>query len=153
MPRIDVTFTAGAIASDARRELAPRIAEAMLRWEGAPDAPFFRAIAWVHFHELEEGGAYTADGPAEESQFIVDVMVPVGALSERRRAGLIDEFTSLVRGAAGLSDEDALRVWVIVHEVPDGFWGAAGNIVRFEQLRAAADAERSRTTPPTHAAI
>src|SRR5258705_911630 len=144
MPRIDVTFTAGAIAAETRHELAPRIAEAMLRWEGAPDAPFFRAIAWVHFHELDEGGAYTADGPAEQSQLIVDVTVPTGALSERRRAGLIDELTSLVRDAAGLSQEDALRVWVIVHEVPDGFWGAAGNIVRFEQLRAAADAERAQ---------
>jgi phenylpyruvate tautomerase PptA (4-oxalocrotonate tautomerase family) len=143
MPRIDVTFTAGAIAADAQRDLAPRIAEAMLRWEGAPDAPFFREISWVHLHELSAGSAYTADGPAELSQFIVDVTVPSGALSERRRAGLIDEFTSLIRDAAGLSDEDTLRVWVIVHEVPDGFWGAAGNIVRFEQLRAAADAERT----------
>jgi phenylpyruvate tautomerase PptA (4-oxalocrotonate tautomerase family) len=144
MPRIDVTFTAGAIAADAQRELAPRIAEAMLRWEGAPDAPFFREIAWVHLHELDEGGAYTADGPAERSQFIVDVMVPAGALNERRRAGLIDEFTSLVREAAGLGDDDLLRVWVIVHEVPDGFWGAGGQIVRFEQLARAAQAEREQ---------
>lgn len=144
MPRIDVTFTAGAIAADSRDRLAPRIAEAMLRWEGAPDAPFFREIAWVHFHELDEGGAYTADGPAEQSQFIVDVTVPVGALSERRRAGLVEEFSALVSEAAGLGDEDALRVWVIVHEVPDGFWSAGGRIVRFEQLRQAAEAERAQ---------
>jgi phenylpyruvate tautomerase PptA (4-oxalocrotonate tautomerase family) len=144
MPRIDVTFTAGAIAADSRTELAPRIAEAMLRWEGAPDAPFFREIAWVHFHELDEGGAYTADGPAQDSQFIVDVMIPVGALSDRRRAGLVEELSALVSEAAGLGDADALRVWVIVHEVPDGFWGAGGQIVRFEQLRQAADAERAQ---------
>jgi phenylpyruvate tautomerase PptA (4-oxalocrotonate tautomerase family) len=149
MPRIDVTFTAGAITADARRELAPRIAEAMLRWEGAPDVPFFREIAWVHLHELDEGGAYTADGPAELSQFIVDVMIPVGALNERRRAGLIDEFTSLIRDAAGLADDDLLRVWVIVHEVPDGYWGAGGQIVRFEQLARAAQAEREQAGSAT----
>jgi phenylpyruvate tautomerase PptA (4-oxalocrotonate tautomerase family) len=143
MPKIDVTFTAGAIAADAQRELAPRIAQAMLRWEGAPDAAFFRAISWVHLHELPAGGAYTADGPAELSQFVIDVTVPTGALSERRRAGLIDEFTTLVREAAALGDDDALRVWVIVHEVPDGNWGAGGQIVRFEQLRDAARAEQA----------
>ena len=149
MHRIDVTFTAGAIAADSQRELAPRIAEAMLRWEGAPDAPFFRAIAWVHFHELMQGGAYTGDGPAEDSQFIVDVMIPVGALSDRRRAGLVEELSALVSEAAGLGEEDALRVWVIVHEIPDGFWGAGGRIVRFEQLRDAADAERAEAGTAT----
>jgi phenylpyruvate tautomerase PptA (4-oxalocrotonate tautomerase family) len=35
-------------------------------------------------------------------------------------------------------------VWVLIHEVPEGNWGAAGQIVRFEQLRAAAKAEREK---------
>jgi hypothetical protein len=34
-------------------------------------------------------------------------------------------------------------VWVVIGEVPDGNWGAGGNVVRFEQLRQAAAAERA----------
>ena len=33
-------------------------------------------------------------------------------------------------------------MWVLVHEVAEGSWGAAGQIVRFEQLREAARAQR-----------
>ena len=38
--------------------------------------------------------------------------------------------------------EEALRVWVLLHEVPEGPWGAGGQIIRREQLRAAATAQR-----------
>ena len=33
---------------------------------------------------------------------------------------------------------------MLIHEVPDGNWGAAGQVVRFEQLREAAKAEREQ---------
>jgi phenylpyruvate tautomerase PptA (4-oxalocrotonate tautomerase family) len=148
VPRVELTFPAGALSEDAKRELPQQLAESMLRWEGAPDTEFFRAISWVHVHELPAGAVYTADGQAELSQFVVDVTVPQGGLSDRRRAGLVEEFTKLVREAAGLSDEEAIRVWVLVHEVPEGFWGAAGQIVRFEQLREAAKAERDKAGTP-----
>jgi phenylpyruvate tautomerase PptA (4-oxalocrotonate tautomerase family) len=148
VPRVELTFPAGALSEDAKRELPQQLAESMLRWEGAPDTEFFRAISWVHVHELPAEAVYTADGQAELSQFVVDVTVPQGGLSDRRRAGLVEEFTKLVREAAGLSDEEAIRVWVLVHEVPEGFWGAAGQIVRFEQLREAAKAERDKAGTP-----
>jgi phenylpyruvate tautomerase PptA (4-oxalocrotonate tautomerase family) len=148
VPRVELTCPAGALSEDARRELPRQLAESMLRWEGAPDTPFFRSISWVHVHELPAEAVFTADGQAELSQFVVDVTVPEGGLSERRRGGLVEDFTKLVREAAGLTDEEAIRVWVLVHEVPEGFWGAAGQIVRFEQLREAAKAEREKAGTP-----
>lgn len=142
MPKLDLTFSAGALSEEAKRELPRALAAAMLRWEGAPDTGFFRSITWTHVHELPE--VFTADGPAELSQFVVDATVPAGALSERRKGGLVEEFSRLVRDAAGLTEEEGVRVWVLIHEVPEGNWGAAGQIVRFEQLRAAAKAEREK---------
>ena len=144
MPRVELTYPAGALSDDAKRELPQRLAESMLRWEGAPDTEFFRSISWVHVHELAAGAVFTADGPAELSQFVVDVSVPQGGLSDRRRAGLVEEFTKLVREAAGLSEEEGIRVWVLVHEIAEGNWGAGGQIIRFEQLREAAKAERDK---------
>jgi phenylpyruvate tautomerase PptA (4-oxalocrotonate tautomerase family) len=148
VPRVELTYTAGALSDDAKRELPTQLAQSMLRWEGAPDTEFFRAISWVHVHELPTEAVFTADGPAELSQFVIDVTVPEGGLSDRRRTGLVDEFTKLVREAAGLPEAETIRVWVLVHEIAEGRWGAAGQIVRFEQLREAAKAEREKAATP-----
>ena len=148
MPKLDLTFPAGALGDDAKRELPTQLAAALLRWEGAPDTEFFRAITWVHVHELPAEAVFTADGQAELSHFVVDVTVPQGALSDRRKGGLVEEASKLVRDAAGLAEEDGVRVWVLIHEVAEGNWGAAGQIVRFEQLRAAARAEREKAEAP-----
>jgi phenylpyruvate tautomerase PptA (4-oxalocrotonate tautomerase family) len=142
MPKIDFTFTAGSLDDEAKQTLPGQLAAALLRWEGAPDTAFFRSISWTHVHELPADAVHTADGVAEQSQFIVDVSVPQGALSDRRKAGLVEEATSLVRAAAGLGDEDAIRVWVLIHDVAEGSWGAGGQVIRFEQLKEAARAER-----------
>src|SRR5688572_13546288 len=131
MPKIDFTYTAGALSGDARRELPGQLAATLIRWEGAPDTAFFRSISWTHVHELPADAVHTADGPAGQSQFVLEVTVPQGALSDRRRAGLVEEATRLVREAAGLGDEDMVRVWVLVREIAEGSWGAAGQIVRF----------------------
>ena len=65
-----------------------------------------------------------------------------GALSKRRKQELVSEATKAVSAAAGLGEADGLRVWVLINEVPEGNWGAAGNVVEFEQLRKAAARER-----------
>src|SRR5689334_3206995 len=104
MPKIDLTFSAGALSDDAKRELPKELAAAMLRWEGAPDTEFFRSITWTHVHELPAEAVFTADGQAEQSQFAVDATVPSGALSDRRKGGLVEEFSKLIRDAAGLTE-------------------------------------------------
>jgi phenylpyruvate tautomerase PptA (4-oxalocrotonate tautomerase family) len=50
--------------------------------------------------------------------------------------------TEIVREAAGIGEQDALRVWVLMHEVAEGSWGAGGQVIRFEQLREIARGER-----------
>jgi phenylpyruvate tautomerase PptA (4-oxalocrotonate tautomerase family) len=148
MPKLDLTYPAGALDSDVKSDLATNLARALRHWEGAPDTEFFRSITWAHVHELPADDVYTADGQAELSHFVVDVTVPAGGLSERRKGGFVEEASKLVREAAGLGEEDGVRVWVLIHEVPEGNWGAAGQIVRFEQLRAAARAEREKAEQP-----
>jgi phenylpyruvate tautomerase PptA (4-oxalocrotonate tautomerase family) len=117
------------------------LATTLLKWEGAPDTPFFRAQAWTRVDEVD-GGAFSAlkdDAP----RFRLDVTVPEGALSQRRKEGLFTEATEKVLAAAGLAEAGALRVWVLIHEQPEGTWGAAGNIIRFQELAALAKAERT----------
>ncbi|MPY58003.1 tautomerase family protein [Streptomyces spongiae] len=116
MPMIRLTLPSGSLTEESRRTVQRELAAVLLRWEGAPDtAP----------------------------RFLVDVTVPEGALSERRKAGLVEDATRTVLGAAGLPQADALRVWVLVHQQPDGTWGAGGSVIRYADLVALAKEQRA----------
>jgi phenylpyruvate tautomerase PptA (4-oxalocrotonate tautomerase family) len=65
--------------------------------------------------------------------------VPAGALDERRKSGLVQEVTQVVLAAADLDAGQALRVWVLVNEQPDGTWGAGGQNFRYADLVALAN--------------
>ena len=149
MPKVDLTYSAGALSPEAKSELPAKLAATLLKWENAPDTEFFRSISWTHVHELAADATHDANGPDAPAHFVIDVTTPQGALSDRRRGELAKEMTEQVLEAAGLTAEDAIRVWVLMHEVPEGSWGAAGGIVQFEQLREAAKAERDSAPAPT----
>lgn len=140
MPMIQLTLPTGVLTEQSRRELQKTLAATLLKWEGAPDTAFFRAQAWSRIEEVDGDrfGALEDDAP----RFLVDVSVPEGGLSQRRKEGLVREATGQVLAAAGLSDADALRVWVLIHEQPEGTWGAAGNVIQFQELAALAQAQR-----------
>jgi phenylpyruvate tautomerase PptA (4-oxalocrotonate tautomerase family) len=142
MPLIDLTYPAGTFDAETRTQLADELTTLLLHWEGAPDTEFFRSIAWVHIHELPGEHVYASGRPVETLHFKAIVTVPDGALSARRKAGLVEAFTAELRAKAGLGEDANIRIWVLINEVPEGNWGAAGAIVQFEQLRAAARAER-----------
>jgi phenylpyruvate tautomerase PptA (4-oxalocrotonate tautomerase family) len=153
MPLMDLTYPAGAIDQDARAGLAEELTTVLLRAERAPDTDFFRSITWLHVHELAAGDVLAAGGPvADKPTFKLDVTVPQGALSERRKQELVSEATRALSAAAGIPASESLRIWVLIREVPEGNWGAAGNVVHFEHLRSLAAAERERAAEPAPAA-
>jgi phenylpyruvate tautomerase PptA (4-oxalocrotonate tautomerase family) len=141
MPKLDLTIPADALSDDAQGDLARRLGATLLHWEGAPDTEFFRSITWAHVHALPTEAIQTPDGVAEPHA-VVEITVPSGALSERRKAGLVEDVTKVVLEATAWGPDAGVRVWTLIHEVPDGNWGAAGQVVRFEQLVAAAKSER-----------
>jgi phenylpyruvate tautomerase PptA (4-oxalocrotonate tautomerase family) len=143
MPRLDLTITADVLGEDEKQQLMRDLGAALLRAEGAPDTAFFRSITWAHLHELPAEAIQTPDGPAEPHA-VIDVSVPDGALNEKRKASLVKEATEIILDATGWGPEAGVRVWTLVRDVPEGNWGAAGQIVHFEQLRAAAKAEREQ---------
>jgi phenylpyruvate tautomerase PptA (4-oxalocrotonate tautomerase family) len=143
MPRLDLTITDGVLSDEGKQELLRDLGATLLRAEGAPNTEFFRSITWAHLHELPAEAIQTPDGEAEPHA-IIDVSVPEGALNEERKARLVEEATKVVLEAAGWGEGAGVRVWTLIHDVPEGNWGAAGQIVQFEQLRAAAKAERDQ---------
>jgi phenylpyruvate tautomerase PptA (4-oxalocrotonate tautomerase family) len=140
MPMIHLTLPAGVLSAERRLDVQKTLAATLLKWEGAPDTAFFRAQAWSRVDEVSRDAFAALEDVAP--RFRVDVTVPEGGLSQRRKEGLAKQATADVLGAAGLTEADALRVWVLIHEQPEGTWGAAGNIIRFAELAALAKAER-----------
>jgi len=151
MPIFEVTYPEGALEPDARAKLLEDLTTVLLRAERAPDTEFFRNVTWSYVHELPQGSVLAAGRPVTEPTFRVDVTTPEGALSDRRRKELVAEATRVVREAADIADEDALRVWVLCHEVAEGSWGAGGHVVEFRALREAAAAERAKAEAPAPA--
>ena len=151
MPIMDVTYPQGALTEDQRTELADELTTVLLRAERAPDTDFFREVTWVFVHELPEGTILTAGRPVEQPIFRVECTTPEGALSDRRRAELVAEATRVVRAVAGIAEEDAMRIFVLCREIDEGSWGAGGQVIRFQQLREAAKAEREKAEAPTTA--
>lgn len=141
MPLIELTYREGAIDESARTALVSTLTEVLMRWEGVPDTDFFRAATWVQLHERPGWAVNRAGVPAEETTYLVSVTIPMGAMSARRKSGLIEDVTNAVLDADG-GTRDAYRVWVHVHEIPDGNWGAGAQPVMFGELRAAAAAAR-----------
>ncbi|MFF3663698.1 tautomerase family protein [Streptomyces olivochromogenes] len=141
MPMIRLTVPPASLTEEGRETIQRDLAAVLLRWEGALDTSFFRAQAWSYLVELPEGAQTTAED--DEPRFLVDVTVPQGALSERRKAGLVEDATKTVLAAAGLAPDDALRVWVLVHEQPEGTWGAGGSVIRYADLVALAKGQRA----------
>ncbi|MEA2271618.1 MAG: hypothetical protein QOI98_326 [Solirubrobacteraceae bacterium] len=144
MPLIDLTVPEGALTSEAREALLPDLVDRMLKWEGAPDTDFFRAITWIHVHELPAQDVTAAGRPVTEPIFRLNITVPAGALSDRRKAGLVDDLTKAVLEHTGLADDPSapMRVWVVIAEVTDGNWAAGGQIIRYGDLVKAAQGER-----------
>ena len=152
MPLMDLTLPQGTLDTDARNALVDDLTTVLLRAERAPDTELFRSITWTHVHELPPGDVLAAGRPIDRPIVRLEVTTPEGALSQRRRAELVENATRVIRDAVGIPDEDALRVWVICHEVAEGSWGAGGQIVPFQQLREMAAAERGESVAPAETA-
>ncbi len=144
MPMFDLTLPAGALEPSALAELVEGITTALLHWEGAPDNPASRALAWGFVHELPEGAINVGGEPVELPFYRVFLTVPHGTpgihgpLNEPRRNKLVRQVTELVLAAEGCSDVDkhGSRVWCMIREQPDGFWGASGRIFRMTDIAA-----------------
>jgi phenylpyruvate tautomerase PptA (4-oxalocrotonate tautomerase family) len=143
MPMMDLTYPTGALSAEARATIGDELTTVLLRAERAPDTQLFRDITWLFVHELPASDVVTAGRPAPAPVFRLQVTVPEGALSDRRKQELVGEATRVILDAAGLTEADGMRVWVLIGEVPDGNWGAAGNVIQFAQLRAMAAAKRA----------
>lgn len=143
MPQIELTVPQGALTHEALDALMAEATTTLLRWEGAPvDSAGAREVSWGYVHEVDPARTYHGGDNAASGapRYRFDVTVPVGALDDGKKNGLVGDLTRLVLEAEGTSFESdpaaGMRVWAIVHEVPEGNWGGAGRTWRLREIAA-----------------
>ena len=136
MPMIDVTLPEGALSEEQRNALGERLTNTILKWEGAAEIPFSRQITVVYFDERPAGSVYVAGEQETQTRYRVLITIPEGSIKDdERKAGLVEEVTRDILEVDGTDDESAsFRVWVFIHEVPDGHWAGAGQIFRLRDI-------------------
>ena len=126
MPLIQLHIPA--LEAEARSRLVDALSTSLLRWREAPDSARSRRNVWTFVQHYAEGEVL--DGtqlPTAERRCLARVAVAEGGLDDRRKAGLVREFTRTLVEVFG----ESLRVWVVIEEVAEGNWGADGQITRF----------------------
>jgi phenylpyruvate tautomerase PptA (4-oxalocrotonate tautomerase family) len=137
MPLVRLTYPRGALATAQKREIAETLTEVVLDAEVDAVTDAGRLVTIVHFNEVAPedwavAGELRSTAVAPPDHFIVDVFVLDGLLEGERRSAVHQRVTEAFRRAFGGPAADpmlALRVWVLVHEIREGSWGAAGRTV------------------------
>lgn len=134
MPMMELTYPTGALTAHAKDTLPGELSTILLAAEKAPNTAFVRSITWAYLHELASEAVLVAGKPTTLPTFRLDVTVPQGALSERRKALLVEQVTEAILAAAGLGPEAGPLVWVLIHEFPDGNFARAGRVYTYSDL-------------------
>jgi phenylpyruvate tautomerase PptA (4-oxalocrotonate tautomerase family) len=136
MPMIDLTLPERVLDNEQKQGLVAQLVATVKKWEGMADDP--RVASTIRSFIDERPAAHLAVGGQvhEAPYYRVQLTIAAGILDEERRAGLVAEITERILDAEGSPNEpvNAARVWVHIHELPDGNWGAVGRIWRLGEM-------------------
>jgi phenylpyruvate tautomerase PptA (4-oxalocrotonate tautomerase family) len=146
VPQIEFTLPRGALRDETIDSLMAEMTTTLLRYEGAPDNEASREISWGFVHEVDRvynGGAPLNGGPV---RYKVELTVPQGALKPDKKNEIVGEITQMIVAADGSADDPgaAMRVWVLVHDVPEGNWGGAGKTWKLKEIAQLVGAGQAR---------
>lgn len=146
MPIMTVQHPADSLTPDMKAALAGRLTDVLIRMEGGANTPGGRAFAWVLFQELAAGdwwvGGRTDDQfVAKPGNFLVHVAIPEGYMNAAHKAEVhawvTDAIMSVTGEGRGTFDAPAGgSVLVVIDEVPEGNWGAAGLPISLSRIAA-----------------
>jgi len=134
MPLVRLTYPRGAVSPSQKRQLAAALTDIVLDAEVDAVTDAGKSVTLIHFNEVGDddwavAGELRSAAESRPNHFIVDVVVLEGLLCGERRRAVHRRVTEAFQQALGDDPMLPLRVWVLVHEVREGSWGAAGTTV------------------------
>jgi phenylpyruvate tautomerase PptA (4-oxalocrotonate tautomerase family) len=141
MPIMDVCYSADDLNEASKASLAKKLTDIMIRMEGGANTRGGRVFAWVLFHALPQGdwwaGGEIGNGyVGPPGRFLVHVNIPEGYMNaEHKRevhAWVTEAILSVKEKASG--DEVGHSIQVIIDEVPEGNWAAAGQTISLASI-------------------
>lgn len=137
MPLVRITYPRGALARTQKREIAAALTDIVLDTEVDAVTASGRMVTVIQFQEVAAdnwavaGQLRSAADAGAPDHFIVDVIVLEGLLDGARRTAVHRRVTEAFQQAFGPDAHPLLplRVWVLVHDLSEGSWGAGGQTV------------------------
>ncbi|MDI7865137.1 tautomerase family protein [Rhizobiaceae bacterium n13] len=148
MPIMNVHYVAGHIDDGAKADLATRLTEVLIKMEGGANTHGGRAFAWVIFTEIARtdfwvGGARDDTFIATPGPFLVHVTIPEGYMNAGHKSEVHAWVNDAILATLHARDAHKSSILVVIDEVPEGNWGAAGQTISLESIADAVGMSKS----------
>lgn len=141
MPIIRLYYPKGTLSREQKGTLAQRLTEVLITMEGGAGTRGGRAFASVLMTEMDPenwwvGGRQDGMFVARAGKFLVDVSIPEGYMNGEQKTAVHAAVNSAIVDVTGHSnDPDAgANILVVIHEVPEGNWGADGKTISLSDI-------------------
>ena len=141
MPIMQVHYPEEALDDARKADLAQRLTDVLIAMEGGADTKGGRAFAWVLFTPVKPGDWWVGGEQGDQfvyppGRFLVHVTVPEGYMNAAHKSEVHAWVNAAIMTATGCADDpDAGKsVLVVIDEVTEGNWGAAGRSVSLASI-------------------
>lgn len=136
MPIIDLSLPQGQFNPQQKSELVEQLTRCLLNCDVTRDNPKAKTINWCYLHELPAEHIFIGGVAESRPHYRIDISIMQGAMSDDIKQQVVAEMTQVILEMEGekMNPLNASRVWVLIHEISDGNWGAAGHIYRLDDL-------------------
>jgi phenylpyruvate tautomerase PptA (4-oxalocrotonate tautomerase family) len=140
MPNILIKVPHGAFSEQQRQSLAKSVNQVAVQAEQMPDVAAKQFVNWITVDEVV-AGQFTCGGQDMTRHVlpcIAMVYLPSGVLDGASRASYVQALHAAFAAALAPDEKRQLATSVILHEVPEGQWGANGKLWRLPDFAKAA---------------
>lgn len=139
MPIMDVRYMAGDLDKANKADLAKRLTDVLIRMEGGANTHGGRAFASVLFSELPRGdwwvgGVTDNTFVTAPGRFLVHVTIPEGYMNADHKREVHAWVNEAILAATGTKGATGSSILVVINEVTEGNWGAAGHPISLESI-------------------
>lgn len=143
MPNIFVKIPEGTFSSEQIGGIAKGITAAAAAAESIPDDPRRQALTWVMIEEIKPGNVFAGGSRIVPNMIpvVVQFYPPAEVLDANRRRLAAERVHAAIVSALPEALRSRVLTSCMLLEVPDGRWGANGNIWTVANFAAAAGYE------------